>query len=255
MEIQVRHLALMCGSLATLYAQTPAQIQKELALGDALARDFERLNERINDPAISEYLQRIGNRLALAGGVKPLEIRTVRNSKPIAAAFPNGVLFIGSGFLEELKSEAELAGLIGHQVAHLPWQPITTGQLPGTIPLFLSPCVLSSPANLLWPRGWTDQAREREQQATAKAVNTLKAAGYDPEAVLTLFSKLSYEHPAWAKAIVSDDLLDLRATLEDDIPPANGYLVDGSQFLEMQARLASIVGPEAKKMTAPSLTK
>jgi predicted Zn-dependent protease len=245
-------IAVVCAVSNRARCQTPAQIQIKRALGDALAKDVERQFDRIADPSIVEYLQRIENRLALASGAKPLEVRLVRNSKQSAIPFPNGVLYISSGLLERIESEAELAGLLAHEMAHEPWQTIPPTQSGGTIPLLVPPCALSSPGRTPLVR---QDRREPEQQATATAVKTLQAAGYDPEAVLTLFSKLSYEHPAWSKAIVSDDLLDLRATVETEVPPVGGYMVDGSAFVQMRTRLAEIVGTEARRTPPPSLTK
>ena len=237
----MRHWTLCIGSLAALCTLAPAQTQKQRALGDALAKDIDRQVQRINDPSIIEYLQRVENRLALAAGVKPLDLRLVRNAKLSARLLPNGVLYISSGLLERIESEAELAGLLAHEQAHLPWQTSSIGTQ-GL--LFMPACVLEGSA--IMPVGWIKERREPEMQATAAAVKTLKAAGYDPEAVLDLFSKLSYENPPWSKAIVSGDLFDLRATLETDLPPPGGYLIDGSGFLQMHARLARLVGQEAR---------
>ena len=58
----------------------------------------------------------------------------------------------------------------------------------------------------------------------------LKAAGYDPAAVLDILSKLAYEHPAWAKAIVPDDLLSFRVELEGEAVPPGGYRIGSSEF-------------------------
>ena len=77
---------------------------------------------RINDPSIAEYVQRVENRLALAAGVMPLEIRLTRNAKSNALILPNGILYISSGMLDRMASEAELAGLLAHETAHLPWE-------------------------------------------------------------------------------------------------------------------------------------
>jgi hypothetical protein len=158
--------------------------------------------------------------------------------------------------LQQIVSEAELAGLLAHEMAHGPWETISPKQTSTTIPLFVSPCVLSSPPPMLMPIAWTKERREPERQATATALKTLQSAGYDPEALLELLSKLSYEHPVWSKTIVPDDLLDLRATVENQAPPATGYLIDGSEFLQMHASLVAIVGPEPPRRTRPpSLTK
>ena len=109
-----------------------------------------------------------------------------------------------------------------------------------TIPLVWPSCVLAS--SFSGGRG-----SEPELQATDTAVKTLKAAGYEPEAVLDLLSKLSYDNPRWSNSIVADDLLDLRAKLDSHIPPLGGYQVDSSQFKQLHESLSTILRPNAGK--------
>jgi hypothetical protein len=87
-----------------------------------------------------------------------------------------------------------------------------------------------------------EETRERERQATTAAVSYLKTAGYDPAGVLGLLSKVAYEHPAWAKAIASDDLLDNRVRLEGETTPATAYRVDSSDFWQVHSSLAALLG-------------
>jgi hypothetical protein len=103
------------------------------------------------------------------------------------------------------------------------------------------------------PIGWGAEVHERELQATTASVKGLKAAGYEPSAILHLLSKLAYEHAAWAKAILSEDLLHLRATLEGDIPPSEGYLIDSSEFMQQRAKFVAAIDHAAKRTRPPSL--
>jgi hypothetical protein len=252
----MRHRAVFIGSVAVLLASSvpgqvsPPQIQRDIALGQTVAKDIERRDGRIDDASIGDYLQRIEKRIASAAGVKPAEVRVTRSTLLSVTLLPNGVLYLSGGLLERIDSEAELAGLLAHEMAHGPWAALPGSPL-ATIPLIGPSCVLSSPFVL----GGT-QRREPELQATETAVKTLKAAGYDPEAVLDLFSKLSYEQPRWSKAIVSDDLLNLRATLDSDVPPVGGYLVDASEFRQVHEKLSVILGLNVGKprRPAPSLS-
>ena len=200
-----------------------SQIRKQWTLGRHPDRDIEEKDGRIDDPQIAGYLQRIENRIALAIAAKPLEIRLTRSSNLYATLLPHEVLYISGGLLERIESEAELAGLLAHQMAHA-----QRNSLPA--------CVLASQ---LKPKGWSGEARESELQATAGAVEDLKAAGYEPSAVLDFFSKLAYEHPVWAKAILPEDLLNLRAALDAESLPSKGYLTDSSEFARQRAKLAT----------------
>lgn len=220
-------------------AQTPEpdasiQFRKEIALGQQLAGEVERQDGSIADPAIAAYLEGIVNRLAGAAGVKPLQIRVTRGVARYAYLMPQGVLYISGALLERVESEAELAGLFAHELAH------------ARAPVAASPGSAGAPA-LLWPKcvlasqvvslKWAEDHREAERLATVTAIQTLRAAGYDPTAVLDLLSKLAYENPAWGKAIDPDDLLDLRVKLQAETTPKAGYLVDSSGFALERAKL------------------
>ena len=214
-----------------------AQIKKEWELGAQARRDLEKTDGKIEDAGIIQYLQRLENKLANAGGAIPAaEIRVTRSSNVYVSATDNGVLYISGGLLQRIENEAELAGLLAHELAHT--QPVTEvrPQTPA-IAVVHDGCVLQ--ANLAAPG--TEEARTRQRDgeltATAAAVARLRAAGYDPAGVLDLFSKLAYEHPAWAKAIVPGDLLALRVKLEADPVPVGGYRIDSSEFVEAHAAL------------------
>jgi predicted Zn-dependent protease len=202
----MRHPVLLTASLAMLAGTAPAQPQKDGSIAD---------------PAILSYVQSLADRVARASARKPVRIQINRSQDFYASLLPNGELSISSALLERIESEAELAGLLAHQLAHQAHTPA---------------CVLASPL-----RG-TDNRREPERAATESAVRTLRLAGYEPSAVLDLFSKLAYEHPNWAKAIVPDDILDLRVIIESDPPPERGYIVDTSAFAEQHKKLTSSIG-------------
>ena len=234
--------------------QTSAQIRKEFVLGQRLAEDLERKDGRFDDPVIVGYVQGIENRLAGAIGVDAAEVRISRSSDRYAWLMPHGVLYISFALLERVESEAELAGLLAHQLAHVR-ETFVPSQVQAIIPTLWPACALASQI-LPFRRG--EGRREPEMEATKAAIQTLSVAGYEPYAVLDLLSKLAYEHPAWAKAIVPEDLLNLRAIVESnveiDIPPQAGYMINSSEFIQQHARLVAATGHAAGKTPVPSLT-
>ncbi len=201
----MRHPVLLTASLAMLAGTAPAQPQKDGSIAD---------------PAILSYVQSLADRVARASARKPVHIQISPSPDFYAARLPNGELSISSALLERIESESELAGLLAHQLAHDARAPT---------------CVLAA-------RKAADNRREPERAATESAVRTLRLAGYEPSAVLDLFSKLAYEHPNWAKSIVPDDILDLRVIIEADPPPERGYIVDTSAFVEQHKNLTSSIG-------------
>ncbi len=71
------------------------------------------------DPALSEYVRSVGNRLAAVSDARlPYEFTVLNNSVPNAWALPGGKIAINRGLLVELKSEAELAAVLGHEIVH-----------------------------------------------------------------------------------------------------------------------------------------
>jgi hypothetical protein len=136
----------------------------------------------------------------------------------------------------------ELAGLLAHQLAHRQVGGAATVQ-GHAIPAYVPPCVLS-PFDI---PGGNGTRRDEEQRANAQGLGYLKAVRYDPTGLLDLFSKLAYEHPAWAQAIVPEDLLRLRSTIEDEEPPPAGYRVNTSEFAEQHDNLIASLGEAPRK--------
>jgi len=227
-------------------AQSPPQIHKEWTLGKEMAQELDNRDGRIHDPALTQYVQRVENRLAVAAGQTALEVRLTSSSEPYAMVLSNGVQYLSAGLVQRLENEMELAGLLAHQLAHRPVGGATTAQ-GASIPLNVPLCVLS-PFGI---PGGNGTRRNQEQRANAQALGYLKAAGYDPEGLLDLFSKLSYEHPAWAQAIVSEDLLNQRSVIEGEEPPPGGYRVNTSEFSEQHDKLPVVLGQAPRKRQAP----
>jgi predicted Zn-dependent protease len=202
---------------------TSSQLSKQLVLGKTVAATLEQRDGKLDDAPILGYVGSVIDRVAKAAGNTPPEVRVTRGNKQYAQLLPDA-LYISAAMLERIENEAELAGLLAHELAH------GNG--------LTSACVLSSPAVHLSVASY----RDAEMQSTISAVGTLKTAGYDPTEMLSLLSKLAYEHPAWSKAIVPDDLLDLRVRLEAETLPPDGYEVDTSEFRTQHARLVQLLG-------------
>jgi predicted Zn-dependent protease len=196
---------ILCGLLAgSAWGQmsgpgSAGQAQKTFELGG------RSKDATLADPAVPGYVQALENRLAGSGGRKALDVRITQASKVCAGLLPHNVLEISGGLFEGLASEAELIGLLAYEFE-----------------------IAQSP-----------ERRHAEYEPVDAAMQAMKAAGYDPSALLDLLSKLAYEHPTWGKGISADDLLVLRAKIEADQLPQAGYLVDSSRFIEQRARVSA----------------
>jgi len=214
-----------------------SEIRKEFVLGRHLGADLESKDGAIGDSTIVGYVQEIANRLSGAPPGRSLTVRITRGSDVYANLMPHDVLYISGALLERIENEAELAGLLAHQLAHLHGNLTQSqGQASTT---FMLKCVLASQRI---PSTWSEHQREPERLAIQAAIQTLRAAGYDPSAVLDLHSKLAYEHPLWAKALVPEDLLSLRISLEADVAAHADYVMDTSAFAQHRTRVFKALG-------------
>lgn len=224
--------------------ETSSQAQKTFVLGQHLGQELEHQDGSIDDSLVLGYVQELENRIATVTGSKSVAVRITRGSKSYAQILPHGVLYVSAALYERTENEAELAGLLAHQLSHI------KQTNPTSIPVLMPTCVLSSD-NL--PIRWSVDRRESERVATESSIQVLRAGGYDPAAVVDLFSKLAYEHPVWRRAIVPGDLLGLRIVMETNPIPEAGYKTNTSQFVQAHARVAEALALNAKARSVPTL--
>src|SRR5215218_7678918 len=117
-------------------------LEKEIAMGKQYAQEIERQARIIDDPVISEYVNRVGQNLVRNSDVKvPVTIKVLDAEEVNAMALPGGFFFVNSGLILKAESEAELAGVMAHEIAHIAarhgTRQATRGQLVNfaTIPL------------------------------------------------------------------------------------------------------------------------
>jgi predicted Zn-dependent protease len=210
----------ICGCLAIPAICQTSQISKTWEPGRSLAdkvRDVEHHHPRV-DPYLGNYLQRLEDRMAASAGVKPDEIRVMSGEEWFGFRLPERVLYLSEGLLVRVSSEGELAGLLAHELAHANQKFEQCALATGYLPVERNP-------------------RASERLATQQAIGYMKASGFDPSAMLDLFSQISYENRHWTKAIAGEDLLSMRVALEAEPEPAAGYAVDGSAFARFHASL------------------
>src|ERR1700757_2449971 len=95
-------------------------IDKEIALGKQMAAEVERTVKIVTDPVISEYVNRVGQNLVRNSDAKvPFTIKVVDSEDVNAFALPGGFFFVNSGLILKADTEAELAGVMAHEIAHV----------------------------------------------------------------------------------------------------------------------------------------
>src|SRR5579872_6841469 len=95
-------------------------LEKEIALGKELAEDVERQAKIIDDPIIAEYVNRVGQNLVRSSDANvPFTIKVIDTEDVNAFALPGGFFFVNSGLILKADTEAELAGVMAHEIAHV----------------------------------------------------------------------------------------------------------------------------------------
>jgi predicted Zn-dependent protease len=206
-------------------ADDATQMHKQWELGGR-DRDIEKKDGSLNNELVLTYVQQLADRLSTAATVPAVRVRLTRATEEYFSVSPRRVLYLSAGLFARTEDEAELAGILAHGLAHLT---LSDGV-----------CVLDP----LHPPELSADRRAAEKQATELAVPYLKSAGFDPTSLLSLLSKLVYEHPVWSRAIRSEDLLQLRGVLENEAMPPRGYRLDSSDFAGIHAIVANILNPK-----------
>ncbi|MFZ0590484.1 MAG: M48 family metalloprotease [Bryobacteraceae bacterium] len=247
-------------------AATPApdtQATKELVLGAVLAKNIDQRDGRLNNAAISNYVQQLENELALASATSPLQVRITKATEQYAILLPGRILYLSSGLLLHLESESELAAVLAHEQAHAAAARNRYASNPGSIPLLIigGDCVLSSPAMpFISPPSGIAQLRQAEVEANTMALRSLRSAHYDPVSLFSVLSKLAYEHPGWVRALVPSELETGLSEAEAEPLPAKEYITNTSAFAAIHDNLAGIMGvfpPQSsvKVTRAPTLMR
>src|ERR687894_742924 len=95
-------------------------LEKEVALGRQLAAEVDRQAKFVDDPTVTEYVNRVGQNLVLHSDAKiPFTIKVIDSDEVNAFALPGGFFFVNRGLILAADNEAELAGVMAHEIAHV----------------------------------------------------------------------------------------------------------------------------------------
>jgi beta-barrel assembly-enhancing protease len=234
-------------------------IDKEVALGRQLAAEIDRSAKFVSDPLITEYVNRVGQNLALHSDIKmPLTIKVIDSNTVNAFTLPGGFLYIERGVIEEADNEAELAGVMAHEIGHVAArhgvEQASKGELANylSIPLIFvggwGGYIARQAIGLAVPLGFLKFSRGDEKEADRLGAQYLWASGYDPHALITFFEKLEAKEKKKPGTIAkvfsthpmtSDRVKEVEA-LVARFPEQNEYQISTSEFNQMKSRLVSL---------------
>src|SRR2546426_940646 len=95
-------------------------LEKEIALGKSLAQEVERSSKLIDDPIVTEYVNRVGQNLVRNSDARvPFTIKVIDSDEVNAFALPGGFFYVNSGLVLRAQEESELAGVMAHEISHV----------------------------------------------------------------------------------------------------------------------------------------
>lgn len=235
-------------------------LEKEIALGKQLAQEIERQAKIVDDPVIAEYVNRIGQNLVRNSDAKvPFTIKVIDGEEVNAFALPGGFFFVNSGLILRAESEAELAGVMAHEIAHVAarhgTRQATRGQLVNlaTIPLIFmggwTGYGVRQGASVLIPIGFLKFSRGFEEEADLLGLQYLYKAGYDPTAFVDFFEKIQSDEkrrPGTMAKVFSthpmteDRIKNSQQNIAEILTAKPEYVVNTSEFEKVKARLAAL---------------
>ena len=230
--------------------------EQEQQMGKQIDGQMLSQVQLLDDPVVTGYLEDVTARIARSSDVEvPVILRVVSSSQPDSFSLPGGYIYITVGMVRETRSEAELAAILSHEVAHIACRhatrQMTKRQLVSllAIPLmFVSGPVgfaVGEGLSLAYPLTLLKFSRNAETEADAVGLRYMEASGYDPAAAVSLFERLasadSTRHAALRRLfsthpITSDRLAAATKTIEK-LPPREEYVVDTSRYEEAITRL------------------
>jgi predicted Zn-dependent protease len=235
----------------------------EIKTGKEFADEIEKSTKFITDPVVDEYVNRIGQNLVKNSDCKvPFTIKVIDTDEINAMALPGGFFYVNSGLILAADEEAELAGVMAHEIAHVcahHWaREATRGNYAeiGMIPLMIlvNPYTLGGygiyeAAQLAIPVTMLEFQRDFEAQADYLGIQYMYRTGYDPQAFITIFEKLQAlekRKPGLVAKVFDDHpqtpdrILHSQEEIARILPAKDDYLVTTSEFEDVKARLARI---------------
>jgi predicted Zn-dependent protease len=235
-------------------------LEKEIAMGKQLAQEVERQAKVIDDPVIAEYVSRVGQNIVRNSDAKvPFTIKVLDTEDINAFALPGGFFFVNSGLILKAESEAELAGVMAHEIAHVAarhgTKQATKGnlaQIGMTVASIFVPYTMAGygamqGANILIPMGFLTFSRSMEREADYLGLQYMYKSGYDPTAFVDFFEKLQSlekrKPGSLAKVFATHPMNDDRIKaaqneIQSILAPKPEYVVNTSEFNDVKARLA-----------------
>ncbi|MGA2038135.1 MAG: M48 family metallopeptidase [Bryobacteraceae bacterium] len=237
-------------------------LEKEIAIGKQLAAEVERQAKVVDDPIIAEYVNRVGQNIVRNSDAKvPFTIKVLDTEEVNAFALPGGFFFVNSGLILKADTEAELAGVMAHEIAHVACRHATRQQTKGDL-MEIGAIAGSMLTGWTWtgyairqgmglaiPLTMLQFTRAEERQADHFGLQYLYKSGYDPRSFVDFFEKIETMEKrkpgSIAKVFMTHPMNDDRIKaaqqeIQTELKPKDEYVVNTSEFNDVKGRLAML---------------
>jgi beta-barrel assembly-enhancing protease len=237
-------------------------LEKEIALGKQLAQEVERSARLVDDPVVTEYINRVGQNLVRNSDARvPFTIKVIDSDEVNAFALPGG-FYVNSGLILRAHEESELAGVMAHEISHVTARHGTKNATRGQILQFATiPLLLLGPAglagyglyeglNVALPLTYLKFSRDAEREADFLGLQYMYKAGYDPNAYITFFERIQADEkrrPGTIPKLFSthpptpERIEHAQKEIAAILPNRPEYIVTTSEFDNVKERLRNIV--------------
>jgi predicted Zn-dependent protease len=238
-------------------------LEKEIALGKQLAQEVERTSKMIDDPVVTEYVNRVGQNLVRNSDAQvPFTIKVIDSDEVNAFALPGGFFYVNSGLILRAQEESELAGVMAHEISHVTarhgTKQATKGELIQiaamaamiVVPYGWAGYGIYEGMNLAIPLTFLKFSRDAEREADFLGIQYMYKAGYDPNSYVTFFERIQADEkrrPGTIPKIFSthpptpERISDAQKEIARILPEKDEYIVTTSEFDSVKARLRNVM--------------
>jgi beta-barrel assembly-enhancing protease len=225
-------------------------LEEQIEIGGSFAEQVMENSKLITDPVITDYINRIGQNLASNSDAQiPFTFTIVDAEEVNAFSLPGGFIFVNSGLIRTADNEAELAGVISHEIAHVAAchaaQEMAREELANSssFSLLFRIAGVRTTQNTIYSKPISF-----EFEADFLGVEYLYKAGYDPHGLASVLGKLrvlqNHRPGRRANAFASRyQMIDRIRELQKEIntlPAAAEYKLDTSEFQNVRERLSTL---------------
>src|SRR5436190_20586 len=238
-------------------------LERKISLGKSLAQEVERSSKMIDDPVVTEYVNRVGQNLVRNSDARvPFTIKVIDSDEVNAFALPGGFFYVNSGLILRAQEESELAGVMAHEIAHVAARHGTKNATKGElmqlasipamifIPYSMAGYAMYQGLNLAIPLTFLKFSRDAEREADFLGLQYMYKTGYDPNSYVTFFERIQADEkrrPGTIPKVFSthpptpDRIENTQKEIARILPAKQEYLVTTSEFDTVKARLRNIM--------------